>query len=101
MIYLLDLNDEILEIFDIDDDNILSGNIKRNVENLEETFSFSILTEYSLNLQKRNRILIRDNNERLREFIIMQVEQDIDGITEVSCVASYLEDFATAKPRRS
>lgn len=98
MIYILDLNDEILEIFDIDDDYIFSGNVKRNVENLEETFTFSILTEYSLNLQKRNRILVRDNNERLREFIIMQVEQDLDGITEVSCVASYLEDFATAKP---
>src|SRR5699024_3738724 len=48
--------------------------------------------------QKRNRILVRDNNERLGEFIIMQVEQDLDGITEGSCVASYLEDFATAKP---
>lgn len=98
MIYVIDYNDEIIETLDTNEDYVLSTDMSWNAETLESTFTFQILNEYSTNIQKRVRVLARDNKDRLREFIVLQVEQTLNGITEVSCVASYLEDLLTAKP---
>lgn len=98
MIHILNHNDEIIDYFDINDGDILEPDMVRNIETLEDTLEFAVLTERSINVQHRNRVIIQDNENVYREFIIMQYESNIDGFTTVSCVGSHLEDFASAKP---
>lgn len=98
MLHILNHNDEIVDYFDISDGDILNPNIVRNIETLEDTLEFSVISERSLHVQERNRVIIKDNENEYREFIIMQYEGNIDGFTDVSCVGSHLEDFASAKP---
>lgn len=98
MIHILNHNDEIIDYFDINDGDILEPDMVRNIETLEDTLEFTVLTERSVNVQQRNRVIIQDNENVYREFIIMQYESNIDGFTTVSCVGSHLEDFASAKP---
>lgn len=98
MIHILNQKDEIVDYFDINDGSILNPEMVRNIETLEDTFEFAVATKRSINVQERNRVIIKDNENQYREFIIMQYESNLDGYTEVSCVGSHLEDFQTAKP---
>lgn len=98
MIHILNQKDEIVDYFDINDGSILEPEMVRNIETLEDTFEFTVATKRSINVQERNRVIIKDNENQYREFIIMQYESNLDGYTEVSCVGSHLEDFQTAKP---
>lgn len=98
MIHILNQDDEIIDYFDINDGTVLEPNLIRNIESLEDTLEFSVATKRSINVQNRNRVIIKDNEGEYREFIIMQYESNLDGFTDVSCVGSHLEDFQTAKP---
>lgn len=49
-------------------------------------------------MRERNRVITQDHNGIYREFIIVHVEDDYDGTTDVQCNASYLEDLTTSKP---
>ncbi|PTK37746.1 hypothetical protein BUZ45_03290 [Staphylococcus hominis] len=70
----------------------------RNVQEMVETLDFTVLSERADNLRERNRVIAQDYNGVYREFIITHVEDDLEGLTDVKCNASYLEDLATAKP---
>lgn len=98
MIHILNQDDEIIDYFDINDGTVLEPDLIRNIETLEDTLEFSVATKRSINVQDRNRVIIKDNEGEYREFIIMQYESNLDGFTDVSCVGSHLEDFQTAKP---
>lgn len=98
MIHILNQDDEIIDYFDINDGTVLEPDLIRNIETLEDTLEFSVATNRSINVQDRNRVIIKDNEGEYREFIIMQYESNLDGFTDVSCVGSHLEDFQTAKP---
>ncbi|KAA2278108.1 MULTISPECIES: phage tail spike protein [unclassified Staphylococcus] len=98
MIHILDFNDNIIDFIDREDGALLSANLKRDVEEKTETFDFTILSDRADNLRERNRVITQDHNGIYREFIIVHVEDDYDGTTDVQCNASYLEDLTTSKP---
>lgn len=98
MIHILDFNDNIIDFINREDGALLTANLKRDVEEKTETFDFTILSDRADNLRERNRVITQDHNGQYREFIITHVEDDYDGITDVQCNASYLEDLTTSKP---
>lgn len=89
---------EIIDYISRDDNALIKAMHHRNINDRTETFDFTILSERTINMQERNRIIIQDKNGQYREFIIDHISQDIDGYTEIETVASYLEDIAKAKP---
>ncbi|WP_428700571.1 phage tail spike protein [Staphylococcus coagulans] len=89
---------EIIDYISRDDNALVKAVHHRNINDRTETFDFTILSERTINMQERNRIIIQDKNGQYREFIIDHISQDIDGYTEIETVASYLEDIAKAKP---
>lgn len=98
MIHILDFNDNIIDFINRDDGALLTANLKRDVEEKTETFDFTILSDRADNMRERNRVITQDHNGIYREFIIVHVEDDYDGTTDVQCNASYLEDLTTSKP---
>lgn len=98
MIHILDFNDNIIDFINREDGALLTANLKRDVEEKTETFDFTILSDRADNLRERNRVITKDHNGMYREFIIVHVEDDYDGTTDVQCNASYLEDLTTSKP---
>ncbi|MDU0485416.1 phage tail spike protein [Staphylococcus haemolyticus] len=98
MIHILDFNDNIIDFIDREDGALLSANLKRDVEEKTETFDFTVLSDRADNMRERNRVITQDHNGIYREFIIVHVEDDYDGTTDVQCNASYLEDLTTSKP---
>lgn len=98
MIHILDFNDNIIDFINKEDGALLTANLKRDVEEKTETFDFTILSNRADNLRERNRVITKDHNGMYREFIIVHVEDDYDGTTDVQCNASYLEDLTTSKP---
>ncbi len=89
---------EIIDYISRDDNALIKAMHHRSINDRTETFDFTILSERTINMQERNRIIIQDKNGQYREFIIDHISQDIDGYTEIETVASYLEDIAKAKP---
>ncbi len=98
MIHILDFNDNIIDFINRDDGALLTANLKRDVEEKTETFDFTILSDRADNMRERNRVITQDHNGIYREFIIVHVEDDYNGTTDVQCNASYLEDLTTSKP---
>lgn len=98
MIHILDFNDNIIDFINREDGAILTANLKRDVEEKTETFDFTVLSDRADNMRERNRVITQDHNGIYREFIIVHVEDDYDGTTDVQCNASYLEDLTTSKP---
>lgn len=98
MIHILDFNDNIIDFINREDGALLTANLKRDVEEKTETFDFTILSDRADNMRERNRVITQDHNGIYREFIIVHVEDDYDGTTDVQCNASYLEDLTTSKP---
>nr|WP_241958579.1 phage tail spike protein [Staphylococcus haemolyticus] len=98
MIHILDFNDNIIDFINKEDGALLTANLKRDVEEKTETFDFTILSDRADNMRERNRVITQDHNGIYREFIIVHVEDDYDGTTDVQCNASYLEDLTTSKP---
>ncbi|MCH4482943.1 hypothetical protein MKR37_04340 [Staphylococcus haemolyticus] len=98
MIHILDFNDNIIDFINREDGALLTANLKRDVEEKTETFDFTVLSDRADNMRERNRVITQDHNGIYREFIIVHVEDDYDGTTDVQCNASYLEDLTTSKP---
>ncbi|MDR5602759.1 phage tail spike protein [Staphylococcus coagulans] len=98
MIHVMNFKGEIIDYISRDDNALIKAMHHRNINDRTETFDFTILSERTINMQERNRIIIQDKNGQYREFIIDHISQDIDGYTEIETVASYLEDIAKAKP---
>ncbi|WP_281185821.1 phage tail spike protein [Staphylococcus schleiferi] len=98
MIHVMNFKGEIIDYISRDDNALVKAVHHRNINDRTETFDFTILSERTINMQERNRIIIQDKNGQYREFIIDHISQDIDGYTEIETVASYLEDIAKAKP---
>lgn len=98
MIHILDFNDNIIDFINREDGALLTANLKRDVEEKTETFDFTILSDRADNMRERNRVITQDHNGIYREFIIVHVEDDYNGTTDVQCNASYLEDLTTSKP---
>mgnify|MGYP002716391881 CR=1 FL=1 len=98
MIHILDFNDNIIDFISRDDGAVTKAEMTRNVQEMVETFDFTILSERADNVRERNRVIAQDYNGVYREFIITHVEDDLEGLTDIKCNASYLEDLATAKP---
>lgn len=98
MIHILDFNDNIIDFISRNDGALIKVEMTRNVQEVAETLDFTILSERADNVRERNRVIAQDYNGVYREFIITHVEDDLEGLTDVQCNASYLEDLATAKP---
>ncbi|AUJ52966.1 hypothetical protein B2G94_09985 [Staphylococcus hominis subsp. hominis] len=97
-IHVLDFNDNIIDFISQSDGALLNVEMSMNVEEKTETFDFTIENTRAEKLRERNRIIVQDNNGTFREFIIIHIEDNFDGTTEIECNASYLEDLKTAKP---
>lgn len=98
MIHILDFNSNIIDYISHDDGAVLDAKLNVNASDSTETFDFQILSERADNVRERNRIIVQDHNGQYREFIISHVEDTFEGITEVQCNASYLEDLKTSMP---
>ena len=97
-IHVLDFNDNIIDFISQSDGALINAEMSMNVEEKTETFDFTIENTRAEKLRERNRIIAQDNNGTFREFIIIHIEDNFDGTTEIECNASYLEDLKTAKP---
>src|SRR5699024_2874348 len=76
--------------------NIIDDNHKKSLENTLETYDFRTFADkrFSEFLEKRNRIIIPDEDGSLREFVISVAEKykDSEGHkAQVVALASYLE----------
>src|SRR5690625_1499002 len=95
MIHVLDgQNDVILDY--ITANNIIDDNHKKSLEDTLETYDFIAFGDrrYAEHLEKRNRIIIPDEDDTLREFVIFEAikYRDTEGLkTQVFAHASYLE----------
>lgn len=86
---------QIIDFFSKDDNAIIKAMYSRTANT--ETLNLVVLSSKSTNFKERNRILIQDQMENYREFIIDHIE-DSGQYTEVECTASYLVDIKTSKP---
>lgn len=98
MIHVLDFNDKIIDFFSTDDPALVRAIHKRNVNDNSEMLELLISSERAGKFRERHRVIIRDSNKQWREFIINWVQDNMDGYTEIECIASYLADITTAKP---
>src|SRR5690625_1747046 len=76
--------------------NIISDNHKKSLEETLETYDFITFADrrFSQYLEKRNRIIMPDEDETLREFVIFEAHKykDTEGHkAQVFAHASYLE----------
>src|SRR5699024_9992090 len=96
-IHILDGQSNQGEILDyITAKNIISDNHKKSLEDTLETFEFITFGDkrYSAFLEKRNRIIMPDEDDTLREFVIFESARykDSEGYkSQVYTHASYLE----------
>ena len=99
MIHILNFESKIIDFFSTNDSNISVAEHTHNIEEDLETLVLTVGINRSENFRQRNRVLIEASDGRYREFIIQDTEDDlIEGETQVTCVASYLEDLSKAKP---
>lgn len=98
MIHVLDFDDNIIDYISKYDNYITQGKITRDTVEETDTFDFIVDSDRAYNLRERNRIIVQDRNNIYREYIIVNVSDDIDDQTTVECNASYVEDLTTAKP---
>ncbi|NMK92082.1 phage tail spike protein, partial [Staphylococcus capitis] len=98
MIHILDFNSNIIDYISRNDGDVLSAKMTVNASDSTETFDFQILSERADNVRERNRVIAQNHNGQYREFIISHVEDTFEGVTEVQCNASYLEDLKTSMP---
>lgn len=98
MIHVLDFNDKIIDFLSTDDPALVRAIHKRNVNDNSEMLDLLISSERAGKFRERHRVIIRDSNKQWREFIINWVQDNMDGYTEIECIASYLADITTAKP---
>lgn len=98
LIHVLNFEGQIIDFISQSDSAIIRAEHNRDINDRTETFDFTILSDRTEHLQKKNRIIIQDSNKQYREFIIEHISQDIDGYTEIETTASYFEDLAKAKP---
>ncbi|UXR75594.1 MULTISPECIES: phage tail spike protein [unclassified Staphylococcus] len=95
MIHILNYGGEIIDFFSQDDNTIIKAMYSRTSET--ETLNLIVLSSKAENFKERNRILIQDQMDNYREFIVDHIE-DSGQYTEVECTASYLVDISTSKP---
>lgn len=94
-IHILDGQEDIILDY-ITAKNIISDNHKKSLEDTLETYDFITFADkrFSQYLEKRNRIIIPDEDESLREFIIFEGQRyrDSEGHkVQIFANASYLE----------
>lgn len=96
MILIIDnQTDEVLDEINIGD-KILEAEHTQDAESKEETLDFTFRGHHE-GIKERNRLLIKDDDNQYREFVIEKIEQTDDEISVFSN-ASYLEDLNNAKP---
>ena len=99
MIHILNFESRIIDFFSTNDSNITIAEHTHNIEDDLETLVLNVGINRSENFKERNRVLTEASDGRYREFIVQDTEDDlIEGETQVTCVASYLEDISKAKP---
>lgn len=98
MIHVLDFDDNIIDYISEKNNYVTHANLVRSKEESTDTYDFIIDSDRAENMRERNRIIIQDRNGIYREYIIVNVADDIDDLTTVQCNASYVEDLTTAKP---
>lgn len=95
MIHILNYSSHIIDFFSKADNAIIKAMYSRTVD--AETLNLIVLSSKATHFKERNRILIQDQTNNYREFIVDHVE-DSGQYTEVECTASYLVDISTSKP---
>ncbi|MDW3783619.1 phage tail spike protein [Staphylococcus saprophyticus] len=98
MIHVLDFNDNIIDYISEKNNYVTNASLVRSKEENTDTYDFVIDSDRAENLRERHRIIVQDRNDIYREYIIVNVSDDIDDQTTVQCNASYVEDLTTAKP---
>ncbi|UXR72364.1 phage tail spike protein [Staphylococcus sp. IVB6240] len=95
MIHVLNYSGHIIDFFSKADNAIIKAMYSRTAD--AETLNLIVLSSKAINFKERNRILIQDQMDNYREFIVDHIE-DSGQYTEVECTASYLVDISTSKP---
>ena len=98
MIHVLNYEENIIEDLSFKQDAIYEAEHNLNVQDMMETFDFTVASKIAGNLRDRNRIIIQDHMGIYREFIVETIIDLEDGTTEIQSNASYLNDITTAKP---
>src|SRR5699024_6991371 len=98
MIHVLNYEENIIEDLSFKQDAIYEAEHNLNVQDMMETFDFTVASKIAGNLRDRNRIIIQDHMGIYREFLVEMITDLEDGTTEIQSNASYLNDIATAKP---
>ncbi|CAD7359861.1 phage minor structural protein [Staphylococcus schleiferi] len=60
MIHVMNFKGEIIDYISRDDNALVKAVHHRNINDRTETFDFTILSERTINMQERNRIIIQD-----------------------------------------
>lgn len=97
-IHVLNFKDEIIDFISYKDNYVRSAKLTRNSEEKTDTFDFVIDSNRAENLRERNRIVVQDQTGKFREYIISDVNDSYENVTEVNCDGSYLEDLKRARP---
>ncbi|MCE4965310.1 phage tail protein [Staphylococcus chromogenes] len=100
LLHVMDFDDNIVDSFGERNNAILQAKHERKIDenrNESEILTIVILTEFAEAFTDMRRILIQDENDLYREFIIMHTEKDNNGYSTIEATASYLIDIGNAR----
>jgi len=99
LIHVIDFEGNVVDFFGKRNDAILSANYERkNDEGTEsEILTLLISTKASEQMQEYRRLLIQDETEAYREFVIERCEKENNGYSVIEATASYFIDIAKAR----
>lgn len=100
LIHVMNFDDEIVDSFGERNNAILQAKHERKLDdnrNESEILTIVILTKFAEAFTDMRRILIQDENDLYREFIIMHTEKDNNGYSTIEATASYLIDIGNAR----
>ncbi|WP_449126459.1 phage tail spike protein [Staphylococcus chromogenes] len=100
LLHVMDFDDNIVDSFGERNNAILQAKHERKIDenrNESEILTIVILTKYAEAFTDMRRVLIQDENDLYREFIIMHTEKDNNGYSTIEATASYLIDIGNAR----
>ncbi|WP_281197525.1 phage tail spike protein [Staphylococcus felis] len=100
LLHVMNFDDEIIDSFGEHNNAILQAKHERKIDenrNESELLTIVILTKAAESFIEMRRILIKDENDLYREFIITRTEKDNNGYSTIEATASYLIDIGNAR----
>ncbi|PTG89899.1 hypothetical protein BU645_08485 [Staphylococcus chromogenes] len=100
LLHVMDFDDNIVDSFGERNNAILQAKHERKIDenrNESEILTIIVLTQAAEAFTDMRRILIQDENDLYREFIITHTEKDNNGYSTIEATASYLIDIGNAR----